>query len=448
MSPSSSKASVDIPAQDIRGHHPPDDETTQSDQEPQDEKATSATPRTSPGPTDGGRKAWLAVFGGWCCLFVSFGWIVSIGVFEAYYKIHQLHAYSLSDISWILSTEIFILLFLAPFLGAVFDSYGPRYLLIFGTLCQTFGIMMLSLSDRYYQVFLSQSVVSAIGAAALFYAGNNAAATWFVKRRVLAMGIVASGSGLGGVVFPIVFIQLTGRIGFGWAIRVIGLIVLLLGGLGSLTVTSSLGHQPQRFNFSLILSQCKDVKLALVMIACFFFYLGFFLPTNYLPSFARANGLSATLANYQIVILNAASILGRIAPGWVSDKFGRFNVMIIVATMNTIMVLAFWIPSHDSATVTAFSAVYGFTSGALISLIAPLIAQISDIKHIGIRIGCTFFVISVSVLIGNPIGGALVARDNGGYRYLQAFCGISMSIGTLFFVVARFAQRTTSGVSC
>lgn len=24
---------------------------------------------------DGGREAWLVVVGGWCCLFVSFGWI-------------------------------------------------------------------------------------------------------------------------------------------------------------------------------------------------------------------------------------------------------------------------------------------------------------------------------------------------------------------------------------
>ena len=29
---------------------------------------------------DGGTKAWLTVVGGFCCLFVSFGWINSIGV--------------------------------------------------------------------------------------------------------------------------------------------------------------------------------------------------------------------------------------------------------------------------------------------------------------------------------------------------------------------------------
>ena len=35
---------------------------------------------------DGGAKAWLTVAGAAACLFVSFGWINAIGVFQAYYQ--------------------------------------------------------------------------------------------------------------------------------------------------------------------------------------------------------------------------------------------------------------------------------------------------------------------------------------------------------------------------
>ena len=156
-------------------------------------------------PPDGGFEAWLIVLGGWCTFFASFGWAVSIGILQSYYQEHQLEALSSSDISWILSTEIFVLQFLSPFVGHIFDSYGPRYLLLGGTVIHVFGMMMLSLSSSYYQIFLSQSICSSIGASALFYTGNNCVSTWFGKRRALALGLVSSAGGVGGVIFPFGF---------------------------------------------------------------------------------------------------------------------------------------------------------------------------------------------------------------------------------------------------
>ena len=50
---------------------------------------------------DGGRTAWLTVAGASACLFVSFGWINCVGVFQEYYSTHQLKQYSPSDIAWI-----------------------------------------------------------------------------------------------------------------------------------------------------------------------------------------------------------------------------------------------------------------------------------------------------------------------------------------------------------
>lgn len=54
---------------------------------------------------DGGAKAWFTVAGSSACLFVSFGWINCVGVFQAYYQTHQLKQYSPSDIAWIPSLQ-------------------------------------------------------------------------------------------------------------------------------------------------------------------------------------------------------------------------------------------------------------------------------------------------------------------------------------------------------
>lgn len=53
--------------------------------------------------------------------------------------------------------------------GKVFDSYGPRPLLLCGLFLHVFGLMMASLAKSYYQILLSQSVCSGIGASMVFY---------------------------------------------------------------------------------------------------------------------------------------------------------------------------------------------------------------------------------------------------------------------------------------
>lgn len=118
---------------------------------------------------DGGAKAWLAVASSSACLFVSFGWVNCIGVFQDYYQTHQLREYSPSQIAWIPSLQLFFMLAGGPLVGKVFDDYGPQYLLLAGTFFHVFGLMMTSLSKKYYQFLLSQAVCSAIGASCVFY---------------------------------------------------------------------------------------------------------------------------------------------------------------------------------------------------------------------------------------------------------------------------------------
>lgn len=50
----------------------------------------------------------------------------------------------------------------------LFDKYGPRYLLLVGTLMHVFGIMMASISTQYWQILLAQGVCSGIGVSAVF----------------------------------------------------------------------------------------------------------------------------------------------------------------------------------------------------------------------------------------------------------------------------------------
>jgi MFS family permease len=136
----------------------------------------------------------------------------------------------------------------------------------------------------------------------------------------------------------------------------------------------------------------------------------------------------------------SCSVVGRILPGWAGDHFGKFNVTIITCALSVIFTLALWIPAHDNASITAFAVLYGIVSGTFVSMISPLVAQISDIRQIGVRVGTCFMVFSIAALTGNPIAGALINADNGGYLGLQIFTGVVMAIGTILIIGARHMQ--------
>lgn len=71
--------------------------------------------KTAPAPADdypdGGLEAWLAVLGGWCAMFCTFGMINCVGVFEQYYVNGPLKQYDESAVSWIPSVLVFLMIF-------------------------------------------------------------------------------------------------------------------------------------------------------------------------------------------------------------------------------------------------------------------------------------------------------------------------------------------------
>lgn len=114
--------------------------------------------------------------------------------------------------------------------------------------------------------------------------------------------------------------------------------------------------------------------------------------------------------------------------------------MIVTTALSSIFVLALWIPANTPALTIVFSALFGFTSGTFVSLTPALIQQLSSVQEIGVRIGTTFGIISIAALTGNPIAGALIIRDGGGYLYLKIFAGVAMGAGCALLVAARNVQ--------
>ena len=385
---------------------------------------------------DGGPAAWLTVWGSLAILTISFGWINCVGIFQEYYETHQLSSYTPSEVAWIPSLQSCCMFAGGLWVGHAFDAYGPRWLLIGGTFLHTFGLMMASISDQYYQLLLSQGLCSAIGASMLFYPALTCVVTWFYKKRALAIGIVAAGSGLGGVIFPVMVHKLVPQVGFGWTMRICAVFVLVLGVFANFTVRSRIKPTPKRLTVSMLLKPFTEAEFSLLGAGAFFMYFGQFQVFTFLVTAGIARGIDPGLAAYLVPILNAGSIFGRIVPPFVADKVGKTNVFLLSSLTATLLVLCVWVPVSGTAGIVVFAVLFGFASGAVVAINPAVVAQISDVREIGLRTGVMFACVAVAALVGAPIGGQV--NTAGGARAMQGFAGGSCAVGVAFFAVLRW----------
>ncbi|KJA16292.1 hypothetical protein HYPSUDRAFT_147959 [Hypholoma sublateritium FD-334 SS-4] len=384
---------------------------------------------------EGGWRANLAVLGAFIALFFSFGQMNAFGTFQAWYAGHQLQHLPASTISWIGSLQLWAFFFSGAPIGRLFDEHGPKGLMIAGTICYVGSMMLTSVCREYYQYILCQGVLFGLGVGLLFYPSLASISTHFSKYRATAIGIAIAGSGLGGVVYPVVIESLFEHIGFGWGVRTIGLSSGVGCAIATLLVSSLSTHNMPGPYFDI--QTIKDTRFALLAAGSWFVALGLFIPFFYIVDYAKHISVPDHTSFSVLAVLNAGGVLGRIAPAYLSDTIGRFNLLTPAAFLSGLTCITIWLMARGLTALMLFAATYGFFSGAFIALITPCVAQISDFERLGVRIGMLYSIISFPSLFGGPVAGALLTRDHGRYLAMIIFSGSTVMLGSLFILGAR-----------
>lgn len=217
---------------------------------------------------EGGFRAWLVIFGSFWIIAGTFGLISSVGLFQAYWQTHQLSSYTTRDIGWISAVNVFLNLFLGVQIGPLFDRYGPRWLILSGSVVYVVSLILLAECKKYYQFMLVYGVLGGISSAFLTTTALAVVAHWFEKKRGLASGIAFVGSSVGGIIFPLILKSVLVHRSWAWSLRIIALIVLGMMIVGNLCIR---GRLPPRKNSGAVDLRCfQDARFswATVGVSC------------------------------------------------------------------------------------------------------------------------------------------------------------------------------------
>ena len=386
-----------------------------------------------------------------CCqpiltsLYQRRGIVNSFGVYQTYYETVLLaHSNTSSQISWIGSIQAFLLVVIGVVTGPIFDKGYLRPLLLVGSFLTFFGLLMTSICKNYWQLMLAQGVCVGLGSGCLFVPSIAVVATYFTTKRALATGIAVGGSSVGGIIYPIVFHRLQPIIGFGWATRVISFITLALLLIAVAVMKSRLPPKPGRALFQP--SALKHIPFTLMSFGISVGFIGLYVPMFYIQTYALTRHITSNsnYAFYLLSILNAGSFFGRILPNFLADKIGALNMLVPCTIAAGVLCLA-WIAIDNVAGITVFAILYGFFAGAYVSLVPPVIVDLTpNMSVVGTWMGMCLFIAAFGLLIGNPIVGALINIEKKRFAAGQGFAGAVILLGALVFIAAIVLQRRHS----
>ncbi|PWN48118.1 MFS general substrate transporter [Violaceomyces palustris] len=305
------------------------------------------------------------------------------------------------------NTRAFLLLLIGVLTGPLFDL-GYFYILnVLGSFLVVFGVMMTSIAERYYQIILPQGVCVGLGCGCLFVPSVAIVGTYFSTKRSLAMGIAASRSSLSAVIYPIVFRRLEPTIGFGWATRVVGFLALATLLFSIATMRTRLPPKPKGRSI-LAISAFKEAPFSLFTLGEFLGFMGLYIPYYYISSYAT--------------------------------RMGPLNMLVPFSTVSAILAFA-WIGIRDTPGIFVFALLYGFFSGAFVSLPPATIASLTpDMEQLGARMGTSFVFAGLGVLVGNPIAGSIVDIEKPDFLPPQIFCGVLVAVTALAMAAARLSS--------
>ncbi|KAL1960077.1 hypothetical protein VTO42DRAFT_249 [Malbranchea cinnamomea] len=384
---------------------------------------------------DGGLRAWLVVVGAFFLMFCTFGYISTFGVYQSYYREVILSKNSHSQIAWIGSLQSFFMCSTGMLSGPLTDRFGTRFILIPFSLLYVTAIMLTSVCKEYYQFLLAQGVLGGFSLGMLFTPAISIIGHYFQKRRDLAIGISSAGSPLGGVIFPIMLLRFLEHtnIGFGWAVRIIGFMILCLLSIGCVTLVPRI--EP-RSGPHFLPRAFKNPTYSLQTLGYCLVFWGIYTPFFFLPAFAIENGASVDWSFYIMPVYNCGSFFGRITGSRLTKYVGRFNTLICACFVSGILIYC-WTRATALGPLIAFAVLFGFSSGAIIGLFPITIAVSAPrANEIGTYLGMTNGALGIFVLTGSPMMGAIQSRY-GSFTPAIVFSGSLCIAGGLLITLAR-----------
>ena len=357
---------------------------------------------------------------------------------------------SLAQLQITFSILIVVQTFLSPFQGVLVDRFGPRALLSIGTVVAGLSWMLAAQASSLTMLYLTYGLLGGIGTGIVYIGVIGHMVQWFPDKRGLATGLVAAGYGMGALLTTMPIAALLRDSTYQDALTRFGVIFAVVGLAAAQGLRRPVGlPQSSAQGSPQGSAQGAPINVAPhVMIGTPVFWLMFammtmmsttgLMVTSQMGAFTRDFGMANVLI-FGLPLLPLALSLDRITNGatrpffgWVSDRFGRENTMLIAFGLEgTAMTL--WLLTRDNPVLfVLLSGLVFFGWGEIFSLFPSTLTDTFGTKHATANYGCLYMAQGVGSVLGGPVAALL-------HQWTGSWIPVFAVIITMDFTTAALA---------
>jgi MFS family permease len=305
-------------------------------------------------------------------------------------------------------------------LGRLVDRFGIFIPLVAGTLMMCAGYVAASMAPNLTLFVIAQGVLVGGGSAVFFAPLMADTSHWFVRRRGIAVAVVAAGNYLAGVMWPTPLQHFTEV--YGWRAAHLGIAVicfcllipllLLIRRPGPLHGTTAGVAQhtftPRELGIS------KNGLQAILCVAGVACCVAMSMPQVHIVAYCGDLGYGVARGAEMLSLMLGFGIFSRLASGFIADRIGGVATLLLGSVLQGCSLILYFL--FDGLTsLYLISALFGLVQGGIVPSYAIIVREYFPPQEAATRVGITIMATLFGMALGGWMSGAIFDLT-GSYR--------------------------------
>jgi MFS family permease len=329
-------------------------------------------------------------------------------------------------------------------IGWAVDRLGITRSLIGAALLIAAGYVAAALAPRI-EVLTAVQLAIGFGTAVAFGPLIADISHWFLRRRGIAVAVVASGNYLSGAIWPTLLAGLLEA--SGWRAVYGALAVITLIGLVPLALLlrqrmpASTSPEVARVRPAASTGLSPNALVALLGLAGLGCCVAMSMPQVHIVAYCADLGFGPAVGSQMLSLMLLGGVVSRLVFGMLSDRLGGVVALLLGSTLQ-MLALFLYLPFDGLVSLYVVSAVFGLSQGGIVPAYAVIVRENLPAREAGARVG---FVL-MATIFGMALGGWLsgwIYDATGSYQmaFLNGIAWNALNIGVILLVLLRTRLR-------
>jgi predicted MFS family arabinose efflux permease len=290
--------------------------------------------------------------------------------------------------------------------GPLSDRHDPRLFLAVGGLIFCGGLVATSQVRHLPLGYLTYGGAVGLGGGIYVTPAFATVGALFRRHRAMALGLTATGNGVGTLVLVPAAQRLIDAHGWREAYLWLALIaaVVLTGAIAVFVTPPREAAPPAREHRLRLL---KDANFRVMFASTLLMAVGLFVAFTYIVPFARDNGVAPTTAARLVSLIGLSSIVGRLGTTSLSRKMGAVRLYQMTLALQPIAYLVWLRAGSNLVLLVVFVVLLGVSYGGFVALGPEVAVHLFGSGGIGGLLGLTFLATGLGGFVGPPLAGWL-----------------------------------------